>query len=355
MSTNNTAKITSITPTTPEVDFEALIQVDAHDIFPEVITEPGKMSVVMRENRHPSCIESNPNYIPDVEVFTQVMLWWLAPNCPISLGLVGETGTGKTELLLYIADRLNEPVYIESITTGMRGEHIEGGYELMSDEHGNNVTQKRYSQAAQGYINGGLVILDEVDKANEDLSTTIHLFLEGKPWTLSAFGETHLKHESCRIAATANTTGEGGHERYITSNKLDAAVRGRLGWIKTHYPDQTREMEILQNQYENLPYGLVHLMVKTANSLRVALLGPEGNGDGEINCPFSTRNLVNWGYFCLIYGLERTPRQSFEFCFLGSIDEDDIGDVNAILQSVWGDKIDQPVSFFIEEENAGPK
>jgi len=358
MSTNSATaqNITTIsTIADQEIDYEALIQVDAHDVFPEVITEPGIMNVTLREHRHPNCLPSNPDYIPDLEVFKQVMLWWLAPACPISLGLVGETGTGKTELLLYIADRLNEPVYIESITTGMRGDHFEGGYELTTDENGNNVTKKRYSQAANGYIHGGLVLLDELDKANEDLSTTIHLFLEGKPWTLSAFGETHLKNDFCRVAATANTTGEGGHERYITSNKLDAAVRGRLGWITTHYPDMNREMTIMQNKYPQLPYTLVHRMVKTANDLRVALLGPDGKGDGEINCPFSTRNLVNWGYYMMIYGLNRSPKQSLEFCFMGSVDSDDRADVDAILQSVWADLLDKPLQYFIDEEESGPK
>ncbi|GAA5138509.1 AAA family ATPase [Thalassotalea piscium] len=348
----NTAQ--NIKPITQALDYNEMIEVDASERFPEVIPQPG-MKIMIHKHRHPNCIESNPHYIPHEETFRRAMVWWYAPDQALALGLVGETGTGKTELLLYMADRLNVPVYIEKITTGMRSENLEGGYELVTDVKGNNVTQKRYSKAAQGYINGGLVILDEVDKANDDLSTALHLFLEGKPWTLSVFSETHTKHPLCRIAGTANTTGEGGHERYITSNKLDSAVRARFGWLQTSYIDALQELEILENMYPQLPIVIRENIVQTANALRDALLGSDRKSQGEINCPFSTRTAVHWGYYLIAFGLERTPRDSLEFCFMGSVDEDDKGDVNSILQSIWDTDIDEPLKTFINGGNAVKK
>ncbi|WP_171042817.1 hypothetical protein, partial [Pseudoalteromonas sp. S1649] len=56
-------------------------------------------------------------------------------------------------------DRFNEPVFIEKVTVAMSGERLEGGYELIVDGKGHNVTRKRYRQAACGYKYGGLVIL----------------------------------------------------------------------------------------------------------------------------------------------------------------------------------------------------
>lgn len=354
MSTNLNENVTALN--TP-VDYTEMVRVEACDRFPEVIKEPG-MVISMRKHRHADCKTSNSDYIPDEDVFRKVMIWFLAPHQPMPLGLYGETGTGKTELLLYIADRLNEPVYIEKITTGMRGEQFEGGYELQVDEQGNVVTKKRFSQAAQAYDSagiGGLCLLDEIDKANDDLSTTLHLFLEGKPWTLSSFSQTLHKHPLCRIAATANTTGEGGNERYITSNKLDAAVRNRLGWVKTDYPDVSRELEILEVKYPNLPFNLRMSMVNTALNLRKALYDPNTDVEGGINCPFSTRTLVLWGYYLMMYGLERTPYESLEFCFLGSVDKEDLPDVKAILQSVWDLEIQEPLSYFLTKEQNPPK
>jgi cobaltochelatase CobS len=354
---SSTAQLTAVQnqPMAEVIDFNELIEVDGHDVFPEMFQEKGISKLKMRKHRSNQCLPSNENYIPDEETFKKVLMWWMAPVQLVSLGLFGETGTGKTELLMYLADRLNEPVYLEKITTGMRSEHIEGGYELQTDNSSNSVTLKRYSQAAKGYINGGLVILDEIDKAGDDLSTALHLFLEGKPWTINAFGETHQRHPLCRIAGTSNTTGGGGHEIYTTSRKLDGALRNRFGWIKTHYPDLVREMAILESNFPRLPYMLRHLMVDTANKMRDALLGPDRKGiDGSITCPFSTRNIVNWGYYIMVYGLERSPMESLEFSFMGAVDQEDLPDVEAILQRVWGEKINQPLAKFIEEE-ANPK
>lgn len=339
------------------INHEELVEVDAHDRFPEVITSPGQFKVRMRKHRHPDCLSSNNHYYPDIEIFKKAMAWWLAPVQMMPLGLVGETGTGKTELLLYIADRLNEPVYLEKVTTGMRAETLEGGKELTTDSQGNNVTQNRYSKAMQGYKNGGLVIFDEIDKANDDLSTGLHLFLEGKPYALTNFSEIVSKHPMCRITATANTTGEGGHERYTTSQKLDAAIRNRIAWLTTHYPSLEREMTILESQYSMLPYPIRHKMVKTANCLRDALLGPERDGsiDNPVGAPFSTRTICNWAYYCCAFGANRTPNESLDFVYFGSVDSEDRADVKAILQRVWGQDLDKNLSYFIEQEQSRAK
>ena len=80
----------------------------------------------------------------------------------------------------------------------------------------------------------GELTLAAIPKGNR----IVTLEVEGKPWTLSVFGETINKHANCRIAATANTTGGGDSDRYITSQRLDQALRSRFGWLKTKYPSK---------------------------------------------------------------------------------------------------------------------
>ncbi|MGO3785890.1 MAG: AAA family ATPase [Pseudoalteromonas prydzensis] len=344
MNTQTQTTNQAVTSIAPSVDYNEVHKVDAHERFPELF-DPQEYEIAIRKHRHPNCQKADKNYVPDEDTLRMALAWWLAPSQPKPLGLVGETGTGKTEMLLFIADRLNEPVYIEKVTTGMTGERLEGGYELLTDSSGNAVTNKRYSQAAQGYKYGGLVILDEVDKANDDLSTSLHLFVEGKPWTLSVFGETINKHKHCRIAGTANTTGGGGSDRYITSQRLDQALRSRFGWLQTRYPEKEIELDILKRNYPKLPTKITRRMVQTGNALRVAALGTDldGNIDNPLGCVFSTRSLVHWGFYLMQFGLKRSPRVSLDFAFMGSVDDEEKAEVLAIIQRVWGEEIDKPL------------
>lgn len=333
------------------IDYNEKIKVDAHERFPEIF-EPNQFQISIRKHRHPNCQKPDKHYTPDADILRKALAWWLAPAQPKPLGLVGETGTGKTEMLLFIADRFNEPVYIEKVTVGMSGERLEGSTELVTDDSGNTVTRQRLSQAATGYKYGGLVILDEVDKANEDLSTSLHLFVEGKPWTLSVFGQTINKHPDCRISATANTTGGGDSDRYITSQRLDQALRSRFGWLKTKYPSKAVEMEILVKNFPKLPISLRKKMVQTGDALRTAALGVNHDGkiDNPLGCVFSTRTLVHWGFYMMTFGLNRPPYESFEFSFLGSIDNDELEEVEAIVQRVWADDINKPLKELLNEK-----
>ncbi|WP_435277365.1 AAA family ATPase (plasmid) [Psychrobium sp. nBUS_13] len=347
---------TTTTPqvqTTQQIDFNEFILVNAHTVFPELIDADSPMTVKMRKHRHPDCLSSNPHYIPEADVFKSVMAWWTAPDQLLALGLYGETGTGKTELLIYIADRLNEPVYIEKVTTGLTGERFEGSTELVTDENGNNITQKRYGTAMTGYINGGLVILDEVDKANEDFGTSLHLFAEGKPYNLSNFSETVIKHPHCRISATANTIGDGGSDRYITSQRMDSALRARFGWLGTQFLSPMEETNLLAAMYPNLPTLFIAKMIKTANVLRDALLGPDRDGNIEepISCVFSTRTVVNWGYYTMAFGTNRRPLAALEFSFFGSVDEEELPIVKTILQRLWGDDLEKPLKNVLAKMN----
>lgn len=345
--TNNVQQI----DTSTQVDFNEFVTVSAHEVFPEIVDEDSPMTVQMRKHRHPDCKASNPHYVPEIDVFKSVMAWWTAPHQLLALGLYGETGTGKSELLMYIADRLNEPVYIEKVTTGLTGERFEGSTELVTDEKGNNVTRKRYGTAITGYINGGLVILDEVDKANEDLGTSLHLFAEGKPYNLSNFSETVTKHPNCRITATANTIGDGGSDRYITSQRMDSALRARFGWLSTKFLSPLEETNMLAEMYPNLPTVFIAKMVKTANVMRDALLGPNRDGDidAPISCVFSTRTVVNWGYYTMAFGTHRSPLAALEFAFFGSVDREELPTIKSLLQRLWGDDLEKPLKNVLAE------
>ena len=128
-----TATATATTLTTTAIDYTEMVLVDANAVFPEVVPNAGERQVKMRKHRHPDCLPSNPDYIPDEGIFGTVFAWQQAPRQPRPLGLVGETGTGKTEMALYLADRLNLPLRVVKVTPGLTAAMLEGGYELVTD------------------------------------------------------------------------------------------------------------------------------------------------------------------------------------------------------------------------------
>lgn len=343
---------------TSVVDFNALETVDAHEVFPEVYTSPGQAKVRRRINRHPDCISSNPHYVPDEVTLRRLLAWWHMPTRPQCFGLHGETGTGKTEMLLFVADRLNEPAYKVSCHSALMPEDLGGSKDLIQNDDGNVITMNNMGQAAKGYANGGLIIFDEIDKINPSTSAAIHGILEGKPWSVEQFGVTLVMHQNTRITATGNTMGEGGHDRYHTSNRLDSAIRARIGWFRTHYPEPSIELEILNKVTPHIPAKLKRDMVKFGNKIRDAVLGQDRQGvDYPLGATFSTRTLVNWATMMMAFGTSAKLSESLSFAFDGSVDPESVDDVKAIVDSVFGTMIDENLATIIKDakDNAGKK
>ena len=78
-----------------------------------------------------------------------------------SLIVQAPAGSGKTELFYYIADKLNEPVYLLQVNGGFMPEMVEGKTSLAQGE-----TVDEMGVVPHAYKHGGLILLDEVDKAN---------------------------------------------------------------------------------------------------------------------------------------------------------------------------------------------
>lgn len=332
------------------VNFFEMEAVEKHLLFPDVFSQGEVGTIQRRKNRHPDCLPSNPDYVPDETTVRRALAWWYSLSKDQALGLHGETGTGKTELLLYIADRLNEPVYLIKVHPALMPEDLEGSKELVNGEKG-VVTKNSLGLAAKAYAMGGLIILDEVDKSNAPLGCALHGLVEGKPWPIEQFGLVLNKHPFCRVSGTANTTGEGGHERYHTSNRMDQALRSRFGWLETHFPQPAREMQILAKKFPKLPNKMLKACVSLANAMRDAVLGPadsDGKRSGDvqdpINAVFSTRTLVRWCNTTMAFGPKATWRESLNWAFDGSVDSESRAAVKAIIQRELDTTIDEPVA-----------
>ncbi|MCU8005807.1 AAA family ATPase [Shewanella sp. SM96] len=333
------------------VDYSEMEQVAAQAIFPELFEQGSTAMLKRRKHRHPDCISSNSMYVPDAETAKLALVWLMAPKQMLSLGLQGHTGTGKTELALYLADKLNLPIYIVKIHARMNPQDLEGSY-VLDVENGQTVTRKEYGPAAKAYLNGGILLLDEFDKASGELTSAMHLLVEGKPWPLEMFKETIQKHDQCFCIGTANTYGAGHDERYITSNQMDSAFLSRFMWLQTHYPNIVQESIILEKFAPRLPLHLRNDAIKLANAFRDAALGVnrDGNVDDPIQCIFSTRVLVAWVYYIQAFGAFRTLKQSLDSVFLKSVPADDAEIANEIVNKIFGDDINKPLKEILAKK-----
>lgn len=337
-----------------KIDYNEIEEVCGSLLFPQLYS-PGEVQLKRHKHRHPDCLTSNPDYIPDEMLLRRTLAWYYFPGMK-PLGLHGETGTGKTELPLYICDRLNKPLYIVGVNTALMPEDLGGCKDLIATDAG-VITKNNLGLAAKAYRNGGMLLLDEVDKMNAALGCSIHGLLDSKPWSVEQFGVVINKHPYFRCMATANTMGEGGHERYHTSQRMDQALRSRFGWKKTQFPDAVHELKILEKKFPMLPYGMKKEMVSLANAMRDALLGKDrqGNIDNPINAVFSTRTLVDWGKATLCFGKTALWRESLDYAFEGSIDPEHLDSVNDIIHQKLHGLIDKPVSEVVKELSSAKK
>lgn len=337
-----------MTKTVQNIDFNAVEQVCGSELFPDVY-QPGEIMINRKLHRHPDCQPSNPHYVPDETLLRRVLAWYYFPNMK-PMGFKGETGTGKTEMALYLGDKLNVPVYIIKVHNGLMPEDIEGCKDLVATDKG-VISKNSLGLAAKGYRYGGIIVFDELDKANGALGCAIHGLVEGKPWPIEQFGIIINKHPNCRIMATANTNGEGGHERYHTSQRMDQALRSRIGWKETHFPAEHIELKILDNHFPKLPTQMKVDMIKLANAFRDALLGKDrdGNIDNPINAVFSTRTLVDWGKATMCFGKKAIWNEALDNAFKGSIDPEHLDICNDIAQRILGDLKDKTVEDVLME------
>lgn len=314
------------------IDFNLYEEVDGFILFPQLYKK-GEVKLTRRIYRHPHCVTSNPDYIADASLLRRILAWWFGLGDP--LGLYGETGSGKTEAFYKIADMLNEPVYLLQVNGGLLPEMVEGKTKLTNGE-----TVDHYGVVPEAYKNGGLILLDEIDKANKPLQSWLHPILERKPLAVSLTSELITPHDQVRIGLTANTLGQGGSERYSSSNKLDDALRARAGWLEVKYPEPSVLRTIMNQKFNMLPPTLQRKMCQVA----VEVQKVTASDDADLNAVFSTRTLVKWGQTMLAFGLNAKLCESLEFVSRGSCDPDDWDSLRGIYQRILGEDLESNVA-----------
>jgi len=139
-----------------------------------------------------------------------------------NVAIVGQAGSGKTELAAQAAEALELPFY----STGK----IEAEFQLVGfrDAHG-NVHRTDFEKA---FTEGGLFLFDEFDGSNPRAVTRFNAALSNG-WCDFPDGKKKA-HKNFRAIAASNTFWGGATREYVGRNQLDAATKDRFSFVEVN-------------------------------------------------------------------------------------------------------------------------
>lgn len=209
--------------------------------------------------------------------------------------------SGKSSLVEQVAARINYPVMRVNHHKDMYSYDIVGQKKIEDGE-----TAFEYGPAATAMRQPMVLIMDEWDATNPEVALLYQSLLERKSdgsrlgnLVLTANGGERLESDPMfRIVATSNTTGLGDDKGYYQGTEVQniAFVSRFLLRVKLDYMDKKQETEMLKRKFSELSDEEAGGFAKVAHMIRKRFEA------GELNVPYSVRDLINWVDLYLMVG-----------------------------------------------------
>lgn len=248
--------------------------------------------------RTPAVPEIDPEYKFPPEA-TKIILLGLQTNRPTMVH--GPTGSGKSSCVEQIAARINYPVMRVNHHKDMYSYDIVGQKKIEDGQ-----TAFEYGPAPVAMRQPMILIMDEWDATNPEVALLYQSLLERKSdgsrlgnLVLTANGGERIESDPFfRIIATSNTTGLGDDKGYYQGTEVQniAFVSRFLLRVKLDYMDKKQESELLEKKFPALSEDEATGFAKVANLIRKRFEA------GELNVPYSVRDLINWVDLYLMIG-----------------------------------------------------
>ena len=176
------------------------------------------------------------------------------PAFPMNLYIFGDTGVGKSTSVLHIAKKQGRVAVRANLSKFADVDDLFGGMRIVD---GTTFFDKGPALVAMEM--GAILILDEVDSADQQLLTDLHPVLEGKGYLIKKLKQMVYPKEGFCVIATANTAGRGDLTgKFIGTGALNAAFLDRFATgIEYESPTQAEMKGIIKSSLPMAPINLI--------------------------------------------------------------------------------------------------
>lgn len=213
-------------------------------------------------------------------------------NLPVLL--IGDTGTGKTSFIRYLAHHTKNGFRRLNLNGSTTADELVGHYVIDDKEHGMRWVDGVLLDAMK---NGYWLLLDELNAGLPEVLFVLQSVLDDDKFLVVAEheGEVITPHKDFRVFATMNPSLE-----YAGTRDLNKALLSRFPIvIQTHYPDAVNEIAIIKSHVPSVNEKDASIMVRIAEDIR------KGKTNNSISFICSTRELINWAKLVDAVGLKQ--------------------------------------------------
>lgn len=323
-----------------EMKFE---QIETADLF-EFADQPAQAG-----HKTNVAINTDMQYVPSVDqsyifnrsTMKKLMIWITGMVSP-NLYIGGPAGCGKSSVIEQFAARTKRPCFSVACHSNLDEEVLYGGFQLML-ENGQQITRWVDGPLVMAAKMGGILLFDEYDYLSDSMKQSLNLVLDqGRPLMIKATGEVVQRHPEFRIAATANTFGQGdasGH--YKGAKRANVANMDRFLFAGETYLEAKAEAKVLAANVGGLNLKTIGQLLELAKQIRAAFLGDAGE---QIGITLSTRGLVRTAHCCVtLAGLKPDGSvnmdalmEGLDMGFLKQASEVDRELITQITQNIFG-------------------
>lgn len=258
----------------------------------------------------------------------------IAVERKLPLLLIGETGTGKTSLIRYLAKETNNGFRRVNHSGGTTVDDIKG--KILIDEKGTYWVDGVLVEAMR---KGWWYLADEINACSPEILFVYNSLLDDDSFIVleENKGEVVKPHENFRFFASMNPS-----QDYAGTKELNKALLSRFVVIKTDFSPPAVEQRILTKRTGIKP-EVAEKMIKFASEIRV------NKNKEKISFVLSTRDLIMWANMFLVY---RKYMQSAEITILNKVPNEDLPSIKDLL-ALHFKNIDNPTSKTTKSKQEG--
>jgi cobaltochelatase CobS len=311
--------------------------------FPKNRYKDNKIGLISFKNKqnetvqHPLVRDADDNFVlTNIDAF-RVVLMSMTKMMDSGRGLwiSGPTGSGKSEMIRYIFNKLGYPYLELNGSVNTEKADLVGRMSFKPDQ--GSVFQ--YGPLPKAMIYGIPLIIHEGDLLHSQLFTGLNKVLEGGSYEIEANGgQIVYPKKGFKLIITANTAGNGSVSADYQRRKMDASVMRRFDKIEYGYPEKDIELSILTKRFPNSNNVVLESFVDFANLIRESA----EKGASIIPMPISTGSLIS-----LVEWYESMSPVNL-------VDEEALKPINYALSIVFtsGLSLEQKIAFYRAFDNS---